>query len=288
MRASSTDALVLVDKPAGVTSFDVVRAVARAVGAPRAGHTGTLDPFATGLLIVLTGRGTRLIRYVPGEPKVYRAVIAFGEERATDDRTGSVTRQAPLPDLSRLAAALPALTGEIMQVPPAYSAKKLGGRRAYALARAGERPELAPVRVRVDAWTVLETTGDTVTVRITCGAGTYIRALARDLGRSMDSAAHLAGLRRERSGPFEVTGANAWDDLHHGAVSTRDLRDALGSDVRREVLTPDEAVRVAHGMSVPARAEAERAALLGPEGALLAVARREDRSWRPEVVLADA
>jgi tRNA pseudouridine55 synthase len=288
MRATSTDALVLVDKPAGVTSFDVVRAVSRAVGARKAGHTGTLDPLATGLLVVLTGRGTRLIRYVPGDPKVYRATIAFGEERDTDDVTGVVTRQSPLPDFARLDEALGHLTGVLQQLPPAYSAKKLGGRRAYAVARGGGQPELAPATVRVDRWELLGSAPDALDVRITCGSGTYIRALARDLGRALGSAAHLRALRRERVGPFDVADANAWEGVRGGEVTPRALGEALGTDVAREVLSPGDTARVAHGMTVPARGDATRAVLLDPDGALVAVARRESDTWQPEVVLAHA
>jgi tRNA pseudouridine55 synthase len=285
MRAISTDALVLLDKPAGITSFDAVRAAARALGTRKAGHTGTLDPFATGLLVILTGRGTRLIRFVPGEPKVYLAVVRFGEERDTDDRTGAVIREAAVPSFVGLDDTLQRLTGDIEQRPPMYSAKKVDGRRAYALARTGAAPALKPVRVRVDRWEVVERGVDRIVVRITCGGGTYIRALARDLGRLLGSAAFLDSLRRERCGPFVVDAATAWDDVARGAMAPRPLEEALG-DVAREVLGSDDAGRVAHGMPVPAHADAMRAALVDPEGVLLAVARREGDCWQPEVVLA--
>ena len=287
MPTISTDALVLIDKPADITSFDVVRAVCRIVGTRKAGHTGTLDPFATGLLVVLTGRGTRLIRFVPGEPKVYRATIGFGEERDTDDRTGTVTRQAPLPDMSQVLAALPAFTGTLEQIPPAYSAKKVAGRRAYAMARAGESAALAAVAVRVDGWHVLHQDSASLDVRITCGGGTYIRALARDLGRASGSAAHLVQLRRERCGPFDVGAAASWDAACDGHLQPRSLTEALGGLVH-ETLAPDDIARVAHGMPVAAHAPGERAALIDSEGALLAVARRHQDRWQPEVVLGHA
>jgi tRNA pseudouridine55 synthase len=285
--AISTDALLLVDKPAGITSFDVVRAVRRATGARKVGHTGTLDPFATGLLVILTGRATRLMSHVPGEPKVYAAVIRFGEERETDDVTGVVTRTAPPPDPSDLPAAIARLTGVIQQVPPAYSAKKVDGARAYALARRGDAPDLAPSTVRVDAWEVLGQEGPRLQVRIRCGAGTYIRALARDLGREMQSAACLESLRRERAGPFAVDDADPWPAVLEGRLTHHPVREAL-ADLPSQVLGPDDARRIAHGMSVPATADAARAALLDESGALLAVARRDGDSWRPEVVLAGA
>lgn len=287
MTPTSTDALVLVDKPAGVTSFDVVRAVSRAIGTRRAGHTGTLDPFATGLLVVLTGRGTRLIRFVPGEPKVYLATVKFGAETDTDDGTGTVTREAPLPDPEAVRAAIPSLTGELQQVPPGYSAKKVQGKRAYALARAGEAPDLAPVTVRVDAWDVVRQSPDELAVRITCGGGTYIRALARDLGRATGSAAHLVALRRERSGPFDVAMAVAWERLRDGDAAPRPLDHALGA-LARERLSLEDVGRVSHGMAVAARVEGMRAALVDAEGELLAIARREQDHWQPEVVLVHA
>jgi tRNA pseudouridine55 synthase len=285
MPTTSTDALVLVDKPAGVTSFDVFRAVSRAVGTRKAGHTGTLDPFATGLLVVLTGAGTRLIRFVPGEPKVYLATIRFGEERDTDDRTGTVTRQAALPAADDVIAALPRFTGALSQVPPDYSAKQVEGRRAYAMARRGAPAALAAVDVRVDAWHVVSCIGDTLVARITCGGGTYIRALARDLGRAVGSAAHLGELRRERAGPFRVEEATTIARLREGDTAARPLADALGTWAR-EVLDEPEVARVGHGMSVPAHVDAERALLVDGTGQLLAVARRDHDRWQPEVVLA--
>lgn len=287
MSTTSTDALVLVDKPAGVTSFDAVRAVTRAIGIRKAGHTGTLDPFATGLLVVLTGAGTRLIRFVPGEPKVYLATIRFGEERDTDDRTGAVTREAPRPEIASVMAAVPGFVGTLRQVPPDYSAKKVDGRRAYAMARVGAPAELAPVAVRVDAWDVVSLTADAMVARIACGGGTYIRALARDLGRDVGSAAHLAELRRERCGPFHVDQATTLERLREGDTGGRPLTEALG-DVEREVLGPEDAARVGHGMAVPARVSGERALLVDGEGQLLAVAHRTDDRWQPDVVLAHA
>jgi tRNA pseudouridine55 synthase len=285
--ATSTDALVLVDKPAGLTSFDIVRGVQRAVDAPKAGHTGTLDPFATGLLVILTGRATRLIGHVPGEPKVYLATILFGEERDTDDVTGTVTREAPLPDPALLPDAVRQLTGHIQQQPPAYSAKKVDGRRAYDIARRGGTPDIAPAAVRVDRWEVLEEAWPRLRVRIHCGGGTYIRALARDLGRAMGSAACLETLRREAAGPFSVADAVSWSGVTEGRLTTRPVREALGS-MPHQLLDAEDARRVAHGMAVPAHVAGARAALLDTDGQLLAVARRDQEKWQPEVVLAGA
>src|SRR6478672_10169047 len=150
------DGLLLVDKPAGVTSHDVVNDARRALQTRRIGHAGTLDPFATGLLVLLVGHATRLLPYLNGEPKVYQATIAFGAETDTDDVTGSVTRTAELPDVSRVREAMHSLTGEIDQTPPAVSAKQVEGRRAYAAASRGESLALAPVRVAVHRWDVRE------------------------------------------------------------------------------------------------------------------------------------
>lgn len=207
------EGLLLVDKPAGITSHDVVDRARRAYDERSVGHLGTLDPFATGLLLLLVGRATRLATFLDIEPKVYEAVIAFGTETDTDDATGARTRSAPPPAEADVRAAIVTLTGEIRQVPPAYSAKKVGGKRAYAAARRGEELELAPVPVTVHGWDVSAFTGDTLAATITCGGGTYIRALARDLGRASGSAAHLASLRRTRIGRFGVAGAVPADDL---------------------------------------------------------------------------
>jgi tRNA pseudouridine55 synthase len=206
-----TDGLVLVDKPAGVSSHDVVNAARRAFGERRIGHAGTLDPFATGLLVLLTGRATRLLPHLPAEPKVYEATIRFGAETDTEDLLGAVVREAPLPTRAALLDALPSLRGELLQVPPAYSAKRVGGRRAYDLARRGEAVELAPVAVRVHRWEVLGVTEEDggpggprrvreARVRITCGGGTYVRSLARDLARACGSAVELTTRCRLRRG----------------------------------------------------------------------------------------
>lgn len=285
--ATSTEALILLDKPGGITSFDAVRAVRRAVGGgtTKAGHTGTLDPMATGLLVILTGRGTRLISLVPGEPKIYSATIRFGEERDTDDITGTVTRQAPLPDPSQLGEAIDSLTGSISQLPPAFSAKKVAGRRAYSIARTGGEPVLSKALVEVHGWEVLSRDWPDVRVRITCGSGTYIRSLARDLGRLMQSAACLAELRREAAGPFSVKDATSWQDLIDGNVSTRPLVEALGS-MPRQILAESEVRLVSHGIDVPATVSGERAALVDVRGDLVAVAEAANGRWHPKIVLA--
>jgi tRNA pseudouridine55 synthase len=207
------EGLLLVDKPAGVTSHDVVQIIRRAYGERSIGHLGTLDPFATGLLVLLIGHSTRLATFIDTEPKVYRATIRFGSETDTDDCTGTAIREAALPTSSATHAAIPALTGKIKQVPPAFSAKSVDGVRAYDAARRGEALDLQPADVEVFGWDVNAERELEIDVTITCGTGTYIRALARDLGRMTDSAAHLTALRRIRSGPFDVGDAATLDTI---------------------------------------------------------------------------
>jgi tRNA pseudouridine55 synthase len=207
------EGLLLVDKPAGVTSHDMVVAARRAYGERSIGHLGTLDPFATGLLVMLLGRATRLATFIDTEPKVYEATVRFGMETDTDDATGVTVRSAPLPDFALVGEAIANLTGDLMQIPPAYCAKSSRGTRAYDAARQGEPLELAPAAVTVHSWAIEDQQDDWLRAVITCGGGTYIRALARDLGRATGSAAHLASLRRTRCGPFDVAHAASLETL---------------------------------------------------------------------------
>lgn len=218
------EGLLLVDKPAGITSHDVVLMVRRIYGEKSIGHLGTLDPFATGLLILLIGRSTRLANFIVSEPKVYEAAIRFGSETDTDDSTGSVTREADAPSPDAIDRAIPCLTGEIDQVPPDYSAKSVDGTRAYAAARKGAAIALEPVKVHVHEWNISARSKDSINATITCGTGTYIRALARDLGRLAGSAAHLESLRRVRSGSFDVRDASTLDQLKSSPPALRALK----------------------------------------------------------------
>lgn len=212
------------DKPAGMTSHDVVQHVRRIYGERSIGHLGTLDPFATGLLVLLLGRATRLANFLDIEPKVYEATIGFGSETDTDDSTGTVIRTAPLPAEADVRAALASLTGTISQIPPAYSAKSVDGTRAYDAARRGDPLELPAVDVKVHGWEVQDLRPDTLTATVTCSGGTYIRALARDLGRLTSSAAHLNALRRTRIGPFDIRDAATLDALADSPTRPRALR----------------------------------------------------------------
>jgi tRNA pseudouridine55 synthase len=289
-RPETTDGLLLVDKPVGVSSHDVVAVARRALGTSRIGHAGTLDPFATGLLVLLIGRATRLLPHLAGEPKVYEATISFGAETDTEDLVGTVVREAPLPTLAAVYAALPGLIGTIAQVPPAYSAKRVAGRRAYDLARQGEAVALAPVPVTIHRWrvgAVTERDGgvEAMVVEITCGGGTYVRSLARDLGRSCGSAAHLTALRRTASGPFRVTDAVALEALQAGGGAVRPALDAL-PDLPRQELTEEEIAKVVRGIDVAAAVDGPWGALTAPgTGALVALAERERDRWRPRVVM---
>ena len=285
MRDATTDGLLLVDKPAGVTSHDVVLAARRAFGESRIGHAGTLDPFATGLLVLLLGRATRLLPHLDGVPKEYEATIALGRETETDDLEGSTVREAALPSDLAIAEAIPQLTGTLEQVPPAYSAKRVAGRRAYAAARAGDALVLAPARVTVFGWREVVRSGAELRAVISCGGGTYIRALARDLGRLTGSAAHLSALRRVRSGPFRVADAVSLDTLRAGGATLRPALDALPT-IPHVVLGGDDAERVLRGIAVPRSDEGNRAALVdGRSGALVALAEADGARWQPRVVM---
>ena len=209
----SVGGLLLVDKPAGITSHDVVQRARHIYGERSIGHLGTLDPFATGLLVLLIGRATRLATFLETEPKVYEATISFGTETDTDDDTGAVTSSAELPRENDVRAAIGGLTGRLSQIPPDYSAKSIDGVRAYDAARRGTPLALAPVTVTVHKWEIRSIDSQSLRATITCSGGTYIRGLARDLGRACRSAAHLSVLRRTRVGVFDVSHAYSLDRL---------------------------------------------------------------------------
>jgi tRNA pseudouridine55 synthase len=277
------DGILLVDKPAGYTSHDLVAIARGATRTRRIGHTGTLDPFATGLLVLLTGQATRLAQYVDGEPKIYETTIAFGSETDSDDLTGTVTRTAAPPAAAAIEDAISRLTGAIDQLPPDYSAKLSGGVRAYDAARKGTPLALQPVPVTVHRWTIVARDEAQLTARIECSGGTYIRSLGRDLGRLAGSAAHLTSLRRLASGRFDVANAVSLADLREGRYSILDMTEAIVS-MPRQVLTPDELLRVSHGNPVTATVAGERAALIASDGRLAAIATLVGAAWQPSTV----
>jgi len=292
MTTAVTDGLLLLDKPAGISSHDAVLAARRAVGEKRIGHAGTLDPFATGLLVLLTGRATRLLPHIPGDPKVYHATIQFGAETDTEDLLGTVTREARAPDEGAVRNAIPSLTGTISQVPPAYSAKRVDGRRAYEAARAGVILDLKPVAITVHAWEMLAWHGDRCDVRIICGGGTYVRSLARDLARAVGSAAHLTALRRMAAGAFDVRDAQSVTTLREEAPRLRPPLDAL-PHLPRVALTPDEVNRIRRGLDIAVTSEPERrtthvALTGGDQDALVALGERLGDRWQPRVMMRDA
>ena len=298
------DGLLLVDKPAGVTSHDVVNAARRALGEKRIGHGGTLDPFATGLLVLFVGRATRLLQWVHDEPKEYDAIVRFGIDTDTEDLAGQVVREAPLPSRAALEHAVAALLGDIDQVPPAYSAKRVDGKRAYELARAGREVVLAPARVHVNSIALSEFAGtdDAVTscrMLVSCGGGTYVRSLARDLAQGAGSAAHLTALRRTRAGVFSLSRAVPLERLRSGEpVTLAPAIDAL-EGFPHQALSADELAKIVRGIDVEARVDGAFAALLdggpadGAAGTGLLVAFAERRAgehgdrWQPRVVMRD-
>lgn len=284
--------LLLVDKPAGVTSHDVVARVRRALRTRRVGHAGTLDPFATGLLVCAVGQATRLLAYVLGEPKVYRTRVRFGASTDTDDVTGTVISEGPAPQWTSLTAALASLTGALAQRPPAYSAKHVNGERAYALARRGDAVSLPPVAIHVFDWQVLAQGPDWLEVEVTCSGGTYVRALARDLGTALGTVAHCETLRRLSSGPLHVDNAVPLDAVQRDAPPALTSPLVALGHLATQVLTADECVAIRHGRAVPARVLGERVVLLEPDegdACIVAIGERDasptgDR-WQPRVVL---
>jgi tRNA pseudouridine55 synthase len=232
------DGVLVVDKPKGPTSHDVVDRARRALRERRIGHTGTLDPFATGVLPLCLGRATRLARFLSGGEKVYRASVRLGFATTTDDLTGEpLSEQRPV-EIPRatLDEALASLVGSFDQVPPAFSARRVGGRRLYELARRGEAAPRAATAVTVHALEILGFEGDRLEVEVRCSAGTYVRAIARDLGERLGTGGHLVALRRTRSGGFDLSRSVPGDAL--GA----DARDAVVP--MSELLPEMPAVRV--------------------------------------------
>jgi tRNA pseudouridine55 synthase len=250
--------LVIVDKPAGMTSHDVVARIRRLAGTRRVGHAGTLDPMATGVLVIGVEQATRLLGHLSLTAKEYQATIRLGQSTSTDDGEGEPTGGAPAMDVTReaLDAEIAALTGEIMQVPPGVSAIKVNGQRAYKLTRAGIAPEMKPRPVTVYAFTVAHVAqvGEFVDVDATvrCSSGTYIRALARDLGAALGVGGHLTALRRTSVGAYDITQAKTLDQLTERFQSIP-LSKAAAAAFPVVKLTEAQAQRMAHGAQLPLR-----------------------------------
>ncbi len=220
---SCADGLILLNKPAGTTSFTALNGVKRILNTKKVGHTGTLDKFAEGLLVVLTGRFTRLAPYITDLDKTYYAVFEFGRETTTLDPEGEVVKTGPVPDDKVLAEKRSLFTGRIVQKPPAFSAVHVAGERAYARALRGENVELPAREVIIHDFNLLEWDPPRLSVHVRCGKGTYIRSLARDFGEACGSCASVVSLRRTEVGPFRLDDAAAPCDLVPGEAFRRGL-----------------------------------------------------------------
>jgi tRNA pseudouridine55 synthase len=287
------DGVLVCDKPAGMTSHDVVARVRRLAGQRRVGHGGTLDPPATGVLVLALGRATRLLPFLPMEPKRYLAVVAFGAETDTLDAAGTVTATAAAGGLAEEAvrAVLPGFLGPQLQVPPMVSAVKVGGERLYAKARRGEQVAREPRPVTIHALRLLAfEPGERplATLEVTCSGGTYVRALAADLGRAVGALAHLNRLRRVAVGRFGEGDAHPLAELEALAAAGGRLpllapAAALSMAVRS--LSTAEAAALANGQSLTPSGRPEPVAAVAPDGRLVAVVQDGDGRARPRVVL---
>jgi tRNA pseudouridine55 synthase len=276
----AAEGLLLVDKPSGMTSHDAVDVVRRSLGTRKVGHAGTLDPMATGLLVLGVGRATRLLRYLGELPKTYAATARLGEETDTLDADGEIVRTAPVDvSLAEVERACASLVGESMQTPPAYSAVKVGGRRLYEAARRGEVLE-APARpIRVDAFDVTAFDGRDLKARVTCSGGTYVRVLVADVGRTLGCGAHLVGLRRTAIGSFRVEearppGEGALEPVERAVEHLPSIR-----------LEPEEAQAASHGRPLGPAGIPGPYAVLDPGDELVGIYRDQGAMGRPEVVL---
>ncbi|HYN30562.1 MAG TPA: tRNA pseudouridine(55) synthase TruB [Dermatophilaceae bacterium] len=297
--------ILLVDKPAGWTSHDVVARARRLCGTRRVGHAGTLDPMATGVLVLGVERGTRLLTFLVGCDKDYTATVRLGQATVTDDAEGEVTA-APGAGAAvtreRLAEAVRALTGDIEQVPSAVSAIKVNGRRAYHRVRSGEQVELAARRVTVSRFEVGDARRTTaadgtevldVDVEVTVSSGTYVRALARDLGAALGTGGHLSALRRTRVGGFGIGQAATLDELaaiEPERLPVVPLADAARATLPIRALTAEEAQRLGQGQAVASQEPGRTGlvAAIAPDGTLVAVVDETGERARSRVVFAPA
>lgn len=248
---------LVIDKPSGIGSTQVVGKAKWALQAQKCGHAGTLDPLATGALAIAFGEATKTVPYVMEGDKQYRFTVRWGIATNTDDAEGEpVATSEARPTREKIEAALPGFLGEIMQIPPAYSAIKVDGERSYALARKGESPDLAARPIRMDALTLIGHTGDEATFEMTCGKGGYVRAIARDLGETLGCFGHVTQLRRLRTGPFGLERAISLETLeqmrHKPASCARLISVATGLDgVPALAVTEAQASRLRNGNEVP-------------------------------------
>jgi len=305
------DGALIIDKPAGLSSHDVVLGARRILRERRVGHTGTLDPFATGVLIVLLGKATRLAQFLSGVDKEYEAIIRLGYSTDTGDRTGNpIAGPAAKPEAwteEKIEAALQTLRGEIDQVPPMYSAKKVGGRKLYDLARRGESVERQPIHVCIYEFAAMRPAGQLIKdnldgtfdfhTRVSCSSGTYVRTLAEDFGKRLYVGAHLAELRRTRVGNFSIDEAITLDELkiHFGEESIGEVLVPPGATISQLPfvhLTPEDVSRANHGREVRVAesnwGDGENVRMCDGDNELVAVGRYDanTNSLHPRVVLA--
>ncbi|MCO5297330.1 MAG: tRNA pseudouridine(55) synthase TruB [Fimbriimonadaceae bacterium] len=278
--------ILLIDKPLGITSHDVVNTVRRRFGTRRVGHAGTLDPLGTGLLVVAVGPATRFLQYLPLEPKEYDAHVTFGRATNTQDAEGEIVSEAPVPEEleQRLVEVLPNFVGAIRQLPPMFSAVKKAGKPLYVYARKGEEVERATREVYIEAIDLLEVVGEVAHLRVVCSGGTYIRTLAHDVGEAVGCGAFLSSLNRTGVGRFKLEGAVKLDDA--GPEHLLPLREALDPMPVIEL----DSHRVAHvreGRQVgirPSPAE-PRVAVATPDGDVFGIAKVFGPLLQPEVVI---
>jgi tRNA pseudouridine55 synthase len=278
--------LVIVDKPGGLTSHDVVARLRRIARTRRVGHAGTLDPAATGVLVCGVGRATRLLGHLLHAGKEYEATIQLGVRTSTDDAEGEVLEVRPAAGIADevIATAIGRLTGDIDQVPSAVSAIKVGGVRAYARVRAGEDVQLAARPVTVERFHVLRRRDDALDVVVSCSSGTYIRALARDLGEVLGCGGHLTALRRTRVGSFTVAQAHTLEELGE-QLTLLALGDAVAAMFTRREVDAAAADDIRHGRPLPPTGVGDPVGVFDSSGQVLALVQDTDGLAKPLVVL---
>jgi tRNA pseudouridine55 synthase len=277
--------LLLIDKPGGSTSHDAVATVRRALGTKKVGHAGTLDPMATGLLVMGVGRGTRLLRFLGDQVKTYVGSFRLGIETDTLDADGTVTRRTPVEEITdeQVVAAMSLFEGDSLQRPPAYSAVKVGGRKLYEAARRGETIHASPRAIRVERFELAMFASPDVDFVVRCSGGTYVRVLAADVGARLGFGAHLTRLRRTAIGSFDVAVARPPGDPGEPLP----LEHAVAHLPRVE-LQPGEVIAVSHGRILGPAGLVGPYAVLAPDGRVLGVYRDEGAKAKPEVILAPA
>ena len=289
--SSAPDGLVVVDKPQGWTSHDVVGRTRRLARTRKVGHAGTLDPMATGVLLLGIGRATRLLGHLALTDKQYDATIRLGVTTVTDDAEGEAVETVDASGVTdeAIAAGVAALTGAISQVPSSVSAIKVDGVRSYARVRSGQEVALAARPVTVSRFEVLARRGDDLDVTVTCSSGTYVRALARDLGARLGVGGHLTALRRTRVGPFDLPAARTLEQLEEAFdAAVVPLDQAVAQSFPRRDLTAEEAVALSYGQKLEPSAVPGVLGAFDPEGRCVAILEDVDGRARPTVVFRPA